>query len=1011
MATATNPTGYGPRRGLLFNGDESKYELWEVKFLAQMRLQKLHDVFVPGDKEPDASRNGDAFAELVQCLDDRSLALVIREAKDDGQRALEILRQHYQGKSKPRVISLYTELTTLKKTDSESIVDYVIRAETAATALRNADEAVSDALLIAMVLKGLPSNFKAFSAIVIQRDTQMTFAEFKVALRSYEESEKSRNGNSETGENIMAMKNGERFDGVCFKCGKKGHKKSECWSKSGKNGNGKRCSRCRNKTHDTKECRSNRGRNDSAKKAEDQGRTKTENSEHTFTFKVSDSSACGKSYSNNLLVDTGATSHIVNDKSKFIIFDEDFDPNAHIIELADGSKAKVVTGKGVAKVKLYDVNGSSHDLILNNALYVPSYQQDIFSVNAAIEEGASISLDKHNKSFKSSDGAVFNIEQVGRLYYLNGISSSKNNAGTILEWHRILGHCNFSDIRKLENVVDGMKITSHKEVECKTCTQGKMTQSRNRTPDKRTNAPFDLVHSDLAGPISPGVEATKQFLADIAPLGKVKCIRSDNGGEFIGQKFKSLLRENTIKHETCAPYSPHQNGTAERAWLSLFNMARCLLLEAKLPKMLWTYAVMASAYIRNRCFNDRLGKTPYEALTGIKPNLNNMHVFGAVCYAYVQGSKKLGPRSKEGIFVGYDKNSPAYLVYYPESMKVERVRCVKFFDSTEFDNENRQIDEEVVSLPRNTSYGEQQTGADENIEPAIPPVEGEVSSVRHPTRTHNKPAYLSEYVVESITDSSANVAIDYCYRMNDIPACYSQAVNSSDSARWKKAMDEEFDSLVSNETFTLTMVPPNREIVGGKWVYKIKSGPNDEETYKARYVAKGYSQVPGVDYHETFAPTARMSSIRVLMQHAVQNDMIVHQMDVKAAYLNAPIDCDIFVEQPKGYEKVVGKVRNSRQLRCPLVKPNISHWLKLCKKVSNKVLINADNQGAIKLAKNPAFHKRSKHIDIKYHFIRSEAQQGAISLRYIAGEDNLADIFTKPVSKVRMDKFKHFICN
>ena len=60
-------------------------------------------------------------------------------------------------------------------------------------------------------------------------------------------------------------------------------------------------------------------------------------------------------------------------------------------------------------------------------------------------------------------------------------------------------------------------------------------------------------------------------------------------------------------------------------------------------------------YIRNRCFNDRLGKTPYEALTGLKPNLSNMHVFGVVCYAYVQNAKKLEPRSKEGIFVGYDK--------------------------------------------------------------------------------------------------------------------------------------------------------------------------------------------------------------------------------------------------------------------------------------------------------------------------------------------------------------------
>ena len=97
-------------------------------------------------------------------------------------------------------------------------------------------------------------------------------------------------------------------------------------------------------------------------------------------------------------------------------------------------------------------------------------------------------------------------------------------------------------------------------------------------------------------------------------------------------------------------------------------MARCFLLEANLPKFLWAYAVMASAYIRNRCFNDRLGKTPYEALSGFKPDVSNMHVFGSVCYAYVQDAKKLEPRSKEGLFVGYDKRSPAYLVYYPQSM-------------------------------------------------------------------------------------------------------------------------------------------------------------------------------------------------------------------------------------------------------------------------------------------------------------------------------------------------------
>ena len=92
--------------------------------------------------------------------------------------------------------------------------------------------------------------------------------------------------------------------------------------------------------------------------------------------------------------------------------------------------------------------------------------------------------------------------------------------------------------------------------------------------------------------------------------------------------------------------------------------------------------MMASAYIRNRCFNDRLGKTPYEAMTGLRPNLSNMHVFGAICYAYMRNPKKLEPRSKEGFFVGYDKNSPAYLVYFPESMKVEKSEVCKIFRFT-----------------------------------------------------------------------------------------------------------------------------------------------------------------------------------------------------------------------------------------------------------------------------------------------------------------------------------------
>ncbi|CAB4012036.1 Hypothetical predicted protein, partial [Paramuricea clavata] len=142
----------------------------------------------------------------------------------------------------------------------------------------------------------------------------------------------------------------------------------------------------------------------------------------------------------SLLVDTGATSNIINDKSKFVDFDKEFNPSAHVIELADGSKANVVLGKGNAKVKLYDVNGNARDVMLNSALYVPSYDQNIFSVHAAIERGASISLDKQVKQLKCPDGTTFGMDQK-----------------------------------------EGMNISNYDEVECTVCTKGRDGFSRTRT--------------------------------------------------------------------------------------------------------------------------------------------------------------------------------------------------------------------------------------------------------------------------------------------------------------------------------------------------------------------------------------------------------------------------------------------------------------------------------------------------------------------------------------------------
>ena len=136
-----------------------------------------------------------------------------------------------------------------------------------------------------------------------------------------------------------------------------------------------------------------------------------------------------------------------------------------------------------------------------------------------------------------------------------------------------------------------------------------------------------------------------------------------------------------------------------------------------------------------------------------------------------------------------------------------------------------------------------------------------------------------------------------------IPFTYEEAIGSENRNSWENAMKSEIDSLEANDTFTVVQRPEGKHVVDGKWVYNVKEA-NDEVRFKARYVAKGYSQVQGINYDETFSPTVNMTSVRILAQLAVQYDMSIHQMDMKTAYLNAPIEHELYVEMPKGYASV-----------------------------------------------------------------------------------------------------------
>ena len=141
------------------------------------------------------------------------------------------------------------------------------------------------------------------------------------------------------------------------------------------------------------------------------------------------------------------------------------------------------------------------------------------------------------------------------------------------------------------------------------------------------------------------------------------------------------------------------------------------------------------------------------------------------------------------------------------------------------------------------------------------------------------------------------------------PKTYEQAIASADASKWKAAMAEEIETLENRGTWEIVDRPANKPVVSSKWVYRMKLNEAGEIVrYKARLVARGFSQTYGVDYTETFAPVTRLETLRMMFALAVENDWEIRQVDVKNAYLYGDLEEEIYMEPPKGMDVPKDKV-------------------------------------------------------------------------------------------------------
>ena len=613
----------------------------------------------------------------------------------------------------------------------------------------------------------------------------------------------------------------------------------------------------------------------------------------------------------------------------------------------DGSVTKVI-GRGTVKF----TTESNKVIELRDALCVPDYKNNLLSVRTATERDVKFAFEPDRSFICMPGGDKIPVKISNGLYVINArfnenpkCASSQGQLDFTL-WHQRLGHLNEAD---LQSTVPG-KVSKHDEA-CEVCLHGKIT--RTTVPVESANKaekPLERVASDVLGPLdTPSLqghryavtfideyskyavakfmtaksEVPQKFKEFLAEVGVPQVVRSDNGTEYTSQIFRKICVENKIRQEFTVPETPEQNGMAERFNRTMTEMTRCLLIQSKLSKRYWVRAMSTAVTIRNMV-STRGRKSPCELMFGKEPKVRSLRVFGCSCFALKRQAKlsKLEPKSVKGKFIGYSDNSRAYIVQEFDSMKITFAKNVVFIE-----NEIRPLGGMTVETP---SFAEIQLSGGMNQQEGAVDTDSTIFTEDTAIVTEEDSAIVTERdtdedsTVDTQADNpEAEVETDVPHRSTRErklpvlfaeywshnaaavrePSTHEEAMNSEEKAEWQQAMCEEIEALKANATWTL--VPRSEATnVPGRWVFKRKTKADGSlDKYKARYVAKGFKQIEGLEFHKTFAPTAKPESLRTILALAAKSGAGLHQLDVKSAYLHSAIAEEVYLEQPQGFQE------------------------------------------------------------------------------------------------------------
>ncbi|GJU84486.1 zinc finger, CCHC-type containing protein [Tanacetum coccineum] len=448
---------------------------------------------------------------------------------------------------------------------------------------------------------------------------------------------------------------------------------------------------------------------------------------------------------------------------------------------------------------------------------------------------------------------VYSETVIGFGYYNNGMfmlnlnkvpddsSSVYMSSSTVVNsslWHARLGHVNYKRMLAMskDDLIPAIDENTEKLIASRFC-YVYLLYAKDEALDK-----FKIYKTE--------VELQQNDL--------IKTLRTDRGGEYYNPV---LFQSVGIFHETTTPYTPQQNGVAERKNRTLKEMVKSMLSYSGLSEGLWGEAILTSCYLLNRVPNKRNTTTPYDLWYKKRPNLSFLHIWG--CRAH----------------------SKAYRFYVIEpNDSVSINTMIESRDAIFYENRFSSIPRPKYVIPNSDESQRDDHSNDVPIEGSRDQIESQYS---------------------------------YCYSIEEDPRTYNEAMQSRDAALWKEEIDDEIGSIMKINTWVLSDLPPGCKPLGCKWIFKRKMKVDGTiDKFKARLVIQGFRQKERIVYFDTYVPVARITTIRLLLALAAIHNLVVHQMDVKTAFLNGDLEEEVYMKQPEGFVMPGNEHKASKKLTC-----------------------------------------------------------------------------------------------